>query len=104
MYPLPKKLSGSRRVSGSAGGAPVGGAVAALRYRHTETHIFPATNLAPKVSRDPQTDSWGKKMGDACLSCVHACAVSSCLKILTVQKEKLGRAVLSINEIPAIFL
>lgn len=28
---------------------------AALRYRHTETHIFPAANLALKVSRDPQT-------------------------------------------------
>ncbi|CAG9564629.1 unnamed protein product [Danaus chrysippus] len=33
------------------------GVAAALRYRHTETHIFPAANLAPKVSRGPQTET-----------------------------------------------
>ncbi|CAH4035461.1 unnamed protein product [Pieris brassicae] len=51
-------LSGSRRVSGR-GLAGRGCGDAALRYRHTETHIFPAANLAPKVSRDPQT--WSEK-------------------------------------------
>lgn len=48
------RLSGSRRVSG-----PWLGGAAALRYRHTETHIFAAANLAPGVSRYPQT-SFGK--------------------------------------------
>ncbi|GBP50427.1 hypothetical protein EVAR_96663_1 [Eumeta japonica] len=71
--------SAARRGGGRAGGC-AGAAgrwalhLAAPRYRHTETH-FAAANLAPRVSRDPQTSFRGRETAELTASLFCACAL-----------------------------
>lgn len=76
MCAMSYQLSGSRRVSGRGCGRGLNGrgcGAAALRYRHTETHIFPAANRAPRVSRDPQTSFSENVIEDRGVLFFHAC-------------------------------